>query len=180
MMDWQFIFTTINSIVLIVTVIILITQTWILRKQVLILQDQTKAAIEASSAVSHAHLNEIIFKIDDIFLEKPHLRKYFYQGVPIDENSPLYDEAESAAEELLDLLELMLWQSTLFPKLYVHEQGGKKIWEEMHQYFIDLLVSCPLLMMYVEKKRSWFSPQVIECMEEAKRIHNQRNNASSS
>lgn len=184
MMDWQFIFTAINSIVIIVTLVILIIQTWIFSKQMVILQEQTKAALEASSSLSHTQLWEMVLKIDDMFLEKPHLRKYFYEGVPLEENNLdehtlLYAEAESAAEELLDIMEQLLGQATYFPKLYIHE-SGKIIWDTLYRYFIDIFISSPFLLAYAEKRRSWYAPQVMESMETAKCILNQRKVASRS
>jgi hypothetical protein len=142
MMDWQFIFTTINAIVITVALVILIIQTWIFRKQMVILQEQTKAALEASRSLSYTQLWEMEFKVDDMFLEKPHLRKYFYGGVPLDENNTLYAEAEAVAEKMLDVIEHLLWQATLFPNLYVHGEpvGGTK-WETWQKYIIDMVTT---------------------------------------
>ena len=82
----------------------------------------------------------MVLQIDDMFLEKPHLRKYFYEQVPLGEHDPLYAEAESAAAKVIDVLEHLLWQATLFPNLYVHEKG-KSIWDTKYQWFIDMFVS---------------------------------------
>jgi hypothetical protein len=179
-MDWQFIITLVNSFVLIVTLVILIIQTRIFRKQTVILQKQTKEALDASSSLSLTQLWEMEFKADDMFLEKPHLRKYFYEGATIDENNPLYAEVEAAAEKLLDVIEHLLWQATLFPKLYIHDDPDGKIkWDIWHKYIIDLFISSPLLIAYAKKRRTWYTPQVIESLERAQHILNQRNNTSS-
>ncbi len=180
-MGWQIIFTTINSVVISITLIILIIQTWIFRRQMVLLQRQTKDALETSRSLSLTQLWETEFKADDMFLEKPHLRKYFYEGVPLDENSPLYAEAEAVAEKLLDIIEHLLWQATLFPNLFVHDEPvGKIKWDIWHQYIIDMFISSPLLLAYADERRSWYTPQVNESLEKAKLILNQRNNASGS
>ncbi len=74
MIDWSFILSAIGAIVLAVTLIILIIQTWIFDKQ-------AKAALDASSAQSLAQMLETELKINEVFLRKPELRQYFYGGV---------------------------------------------------------------------------------------------------
>ena len=181
MINWQFIITSVNSIVLIVTLLILIMQTRIFRKQTVILQKQTKEALDASSSLSLTQLWETEFKADEMFLQKPHLRKFFYDGVSIDENSPLYDEAEAAAEKLLDIIEHLLWQATLFPDLFAHDEPTGKIkWDIWNQYILDMFISSPLLLAFAEKKRAWYTPQVTESLEKAQFILKQRSKATGS
>ena len=180
-MDWQFIFAAINSTGLIVTLMILIIQTWLSRKQTAILQTQTKAALEASGSLSLCQIWDMMFTIDDMFLKKPHLRQYFYEGVPLDEKDSLYPEAESTAEKWLDIMEHLLWQTTLFPNLYVpNEQGAKSIWDCNQQYFLEVFLSSPLLLAFVEKRRSWYTPLVNKTVEKARYILDQRNSTSDS
>lgn len=180
MMDWQLVFSTINSIVITITLLILVIQTVILRKQIVILQEQTKYALENSGAQSHAEIRLITLKADEIFLQMPQLRKYFYDGVVIEEDNPLYATASAAAELLLDIMEHMLWQANMFPELYIHEKGGKVIWDNWHNYIVDMFVSSPLLVAYIEKRRRWYPPHLIEKMELAKRILSSRSDTISS
>lgn len=180
-MDWQFAFAAINSTGLIITLIILIVQTWLSRRQTAILQAQTKAAFETSSSLSLNQIWGMMFTIDDIFLEKPHLRQYFYEGVSLDEKNPHYPEAESAAEKWLDIMEHLLWQMALFPELYKpNKQGAKSIGDRNQQYFLDMFLSSPLLLAFVEKKQSWYTPLVNKTAEEARNTLKHRSETSNS
>jgi hypothetical protein len=79
------------------------------------LKEQTQAAIDASRAEYNSPMREVMLKIDEVFLQKPEVRKYFYEGAPIDKNNPDYAYAESTAELLLDIMEHMFWQADNFP-----------------------------------------------------------------
>ncbi len=129
MIDWSFILSAIGAIVLAVTLIILIIQTWIFDKQ-------AKAALDASSAQSLAQMLETELKINEVFLRKPELRQYFYGGVHLEENSPVYADAESAAELFLDIMEHVLWQARFFPQLFAPEKSGEGYKDTWKNYFV--------------------------------------------
>jgi len=155
MIDWSFILSSISSVVLAITLIILIIQTWIFYRQ-------AQAALDASSAQSLAQMRETELKITEVFILKPELRQYFYGGVDVEENSPVYAEAESAAELFLDIMEHVLWQARFFPQLIApekSEEGTKDTWKN---YFHDMFISSPLLRRFLEKRQGWYSPLVME------------------
>ncbi len=160
MIDWSFILSAIGAIVLAVTLIILIIQTWIFDKQ-------AKAALDASSAQSLAQMLETELKINEVFLRKPELRQYFYGGVHLEENSSVYADAESAAELFLDIMEHVLWQARFFPQLFAPEKSGEGYKDTWKNYFHDMFISSPLLRKYLEKRQRWYSPLVIEIMKQA-------------
>jgi hypothetical protein len=160
MIDWSFILSVISSIVLLVTLIILIVQTWIFYKQ-------AKASLDASSAQSLAQMRETELKINEMFLLKPELRQYFYGGVDLEENSPVYADAESAAELLLDIMEHVLWQARFFPQLFAVEKSEEGTQDTWKNFFHDMFISSPLLRKYLEKRQRWYSPLVIEIMKQA-------------
>lgn len=160
MIDLSFILSAISSIVLAVTLIILIIQTWIFYKQ-------AKEALDASSAQSLAQMRETELKINEVFLLKPELRQYFYGGVYLEENSPVYADAESAAELFLDIMEHVLWQARFFPQLFTPEKSEEGTQDTWKNYFHDMFISSPLLRKYLEKRQRWYSPLVIEIMKQA-------------
>lgn len=43
-------------------------------------------------------------EIDEIFIEQPHLRKYFYEGVPIERESPSHPRSGGATSETVSLI----------------------------------------------------------------------------
>jgi hypothetical protein len=163
MIDWSFIFSMISAIVIAVTVIILIIQTWILYKE-------AGAALDASSAQSFAQMLETELKINEVFLRKPELRQYFYGGVHLEENSPVYADAESAAELFLDIMEHVLWQARFFPQFFAPQKTEKSevVYKDTwNNYFHDMFISSPLLRKYLEKRQRWYSPLVIDIMKRA-------------
>lgn len=178
MIDATYVFSTINSIAVVVTVVVLIMQTRSVRKEVGILQEQTQSMIDSNQAQNHAGLREIIFKIDEVFFQKPEIRKYFYDGAPIDEKSPDYACAEATAELVLDIMEHMLWQYSCFPKLYGVYEDENILRRILDAFIIDMFISSSLLAAYVDKRRTWYTPQLLERRERAQHIISQRNAAS--
>lgn len=159
------------------SLIYLCKQTKLLRDSVAILQEQSQVAIITSRAANHAALREAMFRINDVFLQKPEIRKYFYEKVPLDKNNPYYDYAETTAELLLDIFEHMLWQTSSFPNLYGTSQDVQEFWDVLDYYIVDMFVSSPLLLEYAQKRRSWYTHHIIERMERAQGIINDKNTA---
>jgi hypothetical protein len=186
MIDLEFVFDAINSIAIIVTLILLIMQTRFLRRELGLVQEQSKAAIDDARAASYDGLREMVLKINEVFLQWPEIRKYFYEGVPLNSSDPVYPRAEAAAELILDIMEHMLWQSATFPYLYGTPlrdgkssirfagpgEDGSTFWDN---YIIDMFRSSPLLVAYAQKKRRWYLKALIERMERAQRISGQGN-----
>jgi hypothetical protein len=128
---------------------------------------QAKAALDASSAQSLAQMRETELKINEVFLRKPELRPFFYGGVHLEENSPLYADAESAAGLFLDIMEHVSWQARFFPQLFAPEKSEEWYKDTWNNYFHDMFISSPLLRKYLEKRQRWYSSLVIEIMKKA-------------
>jgi hypothetical protein len=127
-------------------------------------------ALKTARSLNYSQLWDTEFKVDDIFIERPHLRKYFYEGTPLKPTDPHYAEAEAVAEKLLDVMEHLVWQPELFPDLYLHWKGPGKIkWKMWKRYIVDTLASSPLLRDYLKKRKSWYVPELHRLAEEAER-----------
>lgn len=131
------------------------------------LKTQTQCAVDASRSQNHSILREEMLKIDEVFIQYPEIRKYFYEGVSIDTSDALYPRAEAAAEMLLDITEHMLGQAILFPRLHQKSNDEKKFWQTWDTYIVDMFVTSPLLLAYLQKKHQWYSFQMRKRMEEA-------------
>jgi hypothetical protein len=70
---------------------------------------QTKVQTEALQLEATSAIYSGILDLDKIFLEKPELRPYFYEGVVIEPTAVNYDKVLSIAEYKLDLFDLF-WQ----------------------------------------------------------------------
>lgn len=162
----QYLFNSISSlasIAIVISLIFLVQQTRLFRQQ-------TKANGETARAENHAGLREVMIKINEVFLDKPEIRRYFYDGVPIDTNSPDYAYAETVAEHLLDIMEHMLWQADTFPRLYGASEDDKLFWQVWDQYTIDMFLSSPLLRSYGQQKRNWYTHHIIDRLDRIQSI----------
>jgi hypothetical protein len=112
-------------------------------------------------------MRETELKINEVFLQKPELRQYFYGGVDLEENSLVYADAESAAELILDVMEHVLWQARFFPQLFTPEKSEEGTQDTWKNYFHDMFILSPLLRKYLEKRQRWYSPLVIDIMKQA-------------
>lgn len=113
--------------------------------------EQTKLAarqIEANTAQSRS---ANMAAIDEIFVENAAFYPYFYEGTPIDRQDPAYARVLTIAMAMTNYLEGSLDQ-------YDHVPGWK-------QYIDDQFALSPILCDYLDFRRAWFDPKLVEIME---------------
>lgn len=91
---------------------------------------------------------------DQMFLNAPELRPYFYHGKLITETDPLAEKVKAAAEYLLDYFDSQATQLKKYPNLWRSE---KDAWEAN---IIDQFAWSPVLCWYLDTNKSWWSDEL--------------------
>lgn len=108
----------------------------------------------AFNATTYSTANAWILKLDEAFLQRPHLRPYFYSGATVDnKNKGLYEQTRGMAEYILDTYESFL--SHRFPNGITEKDAGWKNW------MCASFDNSPILREYLEERKKWYDPSKI-------------------
>ena len=91
---------------------------------------------------------------DQMFVNAPELRPYFYHGKLLTDNDPLSGKVKAAAEYLLDYFDSQATQIKKYPNLWRSEKDS---WEAN---IIDQFAWSPVLCWYLEENKSWWSDEL--------------------
>ena len=91
---------------------------------------------------------------DQMFVNAPELRPYFYHGKLITDTDPLAEKVKAAAEYLLDYFDSQATQLAKYPNLWRSE---KDAWEAN---IIDQFAWSPVLCWYLEVNKTWWSDEL--------------------
>ena len=91
---------------------------------------------------------------DQMFVNAPVLRPYFYHGKLITDTDPLAEKVKAAAEYLLDYFDSQATQLAKYPNLWRSE---KDAWEAN---IIDQFAWSPVLCWYLEVNKTWWSDEL--------------------
>jgi hypothetical protein len=92
---------------------------------------------------------------DQMFVNAPEIRPYFYYGKLLTDNDPLSEKVKAAAEYLLDYFDSQATQLKKYPNLWRSE---KDAWEAN---IIDQFAWSPVLCWYLETNRIWWSDELM-------------------
>lgn len=106
------------------------------------------------ATVQNSVLNHVL-TLDKLFMDKPYLRPYFYEGKPIDEKDEKYQEVVMAAEMVLDIFDIIAAQNQNFLEFWDDPQA----WDE---WMIDTFATSPILRDTLDKRSSWYSKFLID------------------
>jgi len=134
-------------ITVLVTLVLLIYQNKII-------SEQTRYALQSVEGSIYASITSQTLAQDEIFINNPELRPYFYAGKELDHNDPLREKVHGIAEYLLDFYDSLEGQLKKYPYLWIHE---KKTWEAN---LIDMFAWSPELCRYLEATREWYSDEL--------------------
>ncbi len=95
-------------------------------------------------------------RIKDVFLSRPHLRPYFFEGVAIDDKDKDYEEALAVADYFCLYLEQISTQ---------RETIAKQDRDAWCRYAHDIYQNSPIIQAYLEDKREWYSRPFWQVME---------------
>jgi len=104
--------------------------------------------------VQNSVLNYVI-ALDRLFMEKPYLIPYFYEGKPINDQDEKYQEVAATAEMILDIFDLISVQN----KSYLEFWESPQAWDE---WIIDTFSTSPILRDTLDKRLNWYDEIVLD------------------
>jgi hypothetical protein len=104
--------------------------------------------------VQNSVLNHVL-TLDKLFMEKPYLIPYFYEGKPIDDKDEKYQEVAATAEMILDIFDLISVQN----KSYLEFWDSPEAWDE---WVIDTFSTSPILRDTLDRRSNWYDKILVE------------------
>lgn len=130
---------------------------------------QTKLMSESlRNSAFYADAN-YMFAADDIFIDHPELRPYFYSGKDIRKDDLTYDKVIAVAEFLLDFFGCILLKIQHYPQ-------DPQIWpcNWWEEYIIDSFANSPILCEYLESVKTWYIPELMEAKRKGEKRRQQK------
>jgi hypothetical protein len=112
------------------------------------LEKYQRASVQ-NSIVSHVNT------LNQVFMDKPYLRPYFYEDKPIDEKDARYLEVSATAEMMLDVFDLISGQNRYFPEYWESPEA----WDE---WIMDMFSTSPILRDTYDKYSHWYDESLID------------------
>ena len=134
-------------ITVVVTLIVLIYQNRIISMQ-------TRYALQSVEGSIYSNITTQSLAEDEIFVNSPELRPYFYEGKMLEPNDPLKHKVHATSEYVLDFFDSLESQLKKYPNLWIHE---KREWEAN---IIDQFAWSPELCRYLDATKNWYSPEL--------------------
>lgn len=106
-----------------------------------------------------------LFKIGEIFIKEPELRKYFYEGIQIPKNMDIKDakKLEAIAIYFLDYFDyLFLMMDSSIKTLEESDRNFK-------QWMKDMFKKSPILRDTYKSQQNWWDKRIKEIFEEAEK-----------
>lgn len=107
-----------------------------------------------------------LFDFNQIFINNPDLRPYFYSGKELNEDDPNYDKVMAMAENFQDFMDSVLMQRKSFPRIW-----PKSWWIP---YFKDIFANSPVLCRSLRSTSNWYQPELIKLMEQGEALRQKR------
>jgi hypothetical protein len=136
-------------VTVVVTLIVLIYQNRIISMQ-------TSYALQSVEGNIYSNITTQSLAEDQIFVNNPELRPYFYEGKLLEPNDPLKHKVHATSEYVLDFFDSLESQLKKYPNLWIHE---KREWEAN---IIDQFAWSPELCRYLDATKDWYSPELYD------------------
>lgn len=95
-------------------------------------------------------------RIKEVFLDRPHLRPYFFDGAAIGQEDEHFSEAMAVADYFCLYLEQIATQRATIAK------QDRAAW---CKYAHDIYKNSPIIQFYLSDKKQWYSASFWEVME---------------
>jgi hypothetical protein len=125
------------------------------------LMRQTRLGNSSLMSSSYQSTATQILKIDELFVNNPSIRTYFYNRKDISIHDDEYQHIIAICEYLLDIFDSYLIQLRHFPGVW--PSGW---WEE---YMIDLFKESIVLCDYIKLRKKWYTNNLYKMMEEGEK-----------
>lgn len=104
---------------------------------------QSNIANESAAVATYERTFNLVMKLDQVHLDHPEVRPYFYQDRPLDQDDPNANLVHAIAEMTLDQFSIILTQVSSNPNRYVDIRGYKA-------WMIDSFKHSRILREYVD------------------------------
>lgn len=160
---WQTISAVVSDAVLAATLFVFLVQARAMRQQTLHLARQTEHLVRdedrsarATRAGVYQSLVQLMIDIDRIYIDRPELRCYFYDGADEPEDLLARSRVSALAETYADLMDNFLTQAQHLPE---HLSGPYSA------YFEDLARSSPAIRRFWRENREWYPEEMRQLLD---------------
>jgi len=127
---------------------------WIVYRTLRILINQTELLRHSVDVTSSASVGARQLEVDEIFLDRPPLRKYFFDGVSVERGHPDYEAAVAAAQLLANYFDTYFLQRGKYGQLYADEAWCNYIGAHIQ--------GSPILRWYILQFKGWYTTHLVE------------------
>lgn len=118
---------------------------------------QLKSVNKSLKSTARGSIYDMASRIKEVFLSKPHLRKYFFDGEVINKDDENYSEVLAVADYYCLYLEQITTQKRNIDK------SERESWMK---YAHDVYVNSPVLKDFLKDKREWYSEKLWRVLDE--------------
>lgn len=104
----------------------------------------------------YQNVYETMIKMDNVFVENPELKPYFYDGKETNPADPLYQRVSSVAEMLTDYFDSVYYQKNYVPVQW---------FREFTSFMRDIYKSSPALREHLSQRQQWHPKEFIMYIE---------------
>jgi hypothetical protein len=113
---------------------------------------QSSHGVQATLASVYQAMNDNMLQINRLFVDRPSLRSYFYEGRELDdESSAERERVEATAELFVNFIDNVLTQMPLLPS---------NLAQPWRTYFASVTTSSPVLRESWKAHREWYSEEM--------------------
>jgi hypothetical protein len=152
-------FSVIDYFIIFVTVVVSV---YLIMHQTREMSSQTQCLIDSLASNVYQNVTLQIFALDEIFIDHPELRPYFYSGKDISEGNPDYQRALATAEFILDLFGTSFDLMPQYPKNWSSGDAWKA-------YIQQTFASSPILCWYLDEHIDWYHTEMVDLRQAATR-----------
>lgn len=120
---------------------------------------QSRAAAKAAVGSPWDRVATQMFAMDQVFIDHPDMRPYFYESAPIDSSHAGHNLALSIAEFRLDFFDQVVQQGRLFP-----DDWDLSLWREHITWCLE---RSPIMASQLERMSFTYSETMRQCLSEA-------------
>ena len=124
---------------------------------------QTRILVKSLDVSSNSSVGERQLEVDKIFVENPHLLKYFFNNVDISPSHDDYEAALAITLMLANFYDTFLLQEGNFQQMYPVDSWSR--------YIKDYFAKSPILRNHVEEYKSWYTPGLLALKQSADVSH---------
>jgi hypothetical protein len=124
-----------------------------------ILAEQTTVLVASFQSNVFQLTDNQMFNIDQIFVNSPELRKFFYDGAKVKKGEKDYEKAVSIAFYLLDFFAMVLIQKG---------QHGSLVslgWYD--EWMKDVFINSPIVCDCLKERKNWYQAELVNFMNNA-------------